>query len=414
MISTSKNILFSLFVLSLLVKLSYFIYTDGFERQPIEDARSYHNHAVSIYEGRGFSGAADSKRDISEEKILSSRPPALPYLIAGVYSITEVNPSIARLFNIFISTVSLILVFLIAEILFNNRKVSILAALLFAFYPPSIHLSSLLLTETLASFFVLLSCLFLLLGTKANSKKYFFLGGLTLALLTLTRSQFILLPFFIIFLGTVLNYLGLKNQNFSIKNVSILVLAYFIAMAPWALRNYQIHDTFMPTTSRLGYMLYLCNNDLDNEQITKGGYYRDQFIVSGGFSSLRESEQSSQYLELVKQEVMSNPEKLLKPVFFRFINTISFRPNPYVLEFRLSDWIMMFIWLPIIILFFLSIKRSTASGYWIMYSFIFYALLIVLPFWGTPRFRFPVDGLILVCSLVYIYPYLRKLLNARV
>ena len=51
----------------------------------------------------------------------------------------------------------------------------------------------------------------------------------------------------------------------------------------------------MPTTSRLGYMLYLSNNSLENSEILKGGYSRE--------GSLFRDEKIPNYSELKQNEI---------------------------------------------------------------------------------------------------------------
>ena len=70
-------ILGCIFLASFLIKFISLIYTDGLEREPIEDALNYHNHAMAIYYGQGF---GDNGADPNSELIRSSsRPPALPF-----------------------------------------------------------------------------------------------------------------------------------------------------------------------------------------------------------------------------------------------------------------------------------------------------------------------------------------------
>ena len=43
---------------------------------------------------------------------------------------------------------------------------------------------------------------------------------------------------------------------------------------------------------------------------------------------------------------------------------------------------------------------------WVILATIAYASLMVLPFWGSPRFRFPVEPLIILaaCKSVWLWP----------
>ena len=156
----------------------------------------------------------------------------------------------------------------------------------------------------------------------------------------------------------------------------------------------------MPTTSRLGYMLYISNHDLENEEIRKGGYNKNEFIQSEYINSLKEADKSKVYTDLVIKEILEDPLALIKPISMRLVNTLSYRPNPYIDDHRLTDWIMLVVWMPVILLFIISLRFIFLKNYWVLYAVIFYNIIFALPFWGTPRLRFPVDVLFIICAFI--------------
>ena len=402
MLQNSK-LLVLIFLISFLIKFAGLAYTDGFEREPIEDALDYHNHAMAIYYGQGF-GNNGAKPD---EQLVetSSRPPALPYALASVYDISKPEPWVGRVFIILVGSLTTTIVFILSLEIFKSRKLSILASTLFLLYPPANYFSLFLLTETLASFFCIVSTYFFFVAMKENKLSSFLLFGISCGFLVLTRSQFLLLMPFLLISSLLLNYfLDIKNK-ISLKNSCLSVLAFILILTPWTLRNYEVHDSFMPTTSRLGYMIYLSNHDLDDPEIQKGGYSRSAFLNSEYVNSYPESEKSGVYIKEVLQEIQENPLQIIRPLIMRTINHLSYRPNPYKQYYGTSDFIMFLVWIPILIMFLFSLRQSSHERNWILYAVIFYNFVVCLPFWGTPRLRFPVDSLFIICTCLALLSF---------
>tara|TARA_B100001741_G_scaffold313616_1_gene320671 strand:+ start:22400 stop:23635 length:1236 start_codon:yes stop_codon:yes gene_type:complete len=391
-----------LFIFSLVIKFAALIYTDGFEREPLEDSLSYHNHAKAIYYGQGF---GDNGGKQYEELVESStRPPALPYILAGLYEAFEPKPWIGRIFNIVVGSLATFVVFLLCFEICQNSKIALFPSIIFLLYPPANYFSVHLLTETLASFFCITATYFFLISLKQNRLSAYVLFGIFSGLLVLTRSQFLLLLPFLFFAVFSLNYFLDTKNHMSLKSVFFSFLAFILILTPWTIRNYSIHDSFMPTTSRLGYMIYLSNHDLEDPEILRGGYSRNAFLNGNYINSFKESEKSAVYMSEVVKEVSDNPLKIIRPMIMRTINNLSYRPNPYKKDYSYSDLIMFFIWIPILLMFFLSLRHSRKEDNWIFFAIIFYNLAVCLPFWGTPRLRFPVDALFIICaSMPYIY-----------
>ena len=130
--------------------------------------------------------------------------------------------------------------------------------------------------------------------------------------------------------------------------------------------------------------------------------FRSSFLNGDYINSFKESEKSGVYIQKVFEELKKDPSKIIKPLIMRGINHLSYRPNPYKDSYGLSDLIMFLIWIPVLIMFFLSIKSIAHKTNWILFAVIFYNFLVCLPFWGTPRLRFPVDPLFIICGCFFL------------
>ena len=67
-----------------------------------------------------------------------------------------------------------------------------------------------------------------------------------------------------------------EKIKFRIKLTKILFLfsIFYLTLSPWIIKNFIVHGEFVPTTTRLGYGLWLSNNDFENKIIKNGGYSR--------------------------------------------------------------------------------------------------------------------------------------------
>ena len=115
-------------------------------------------------------------------------------------------------------------------------------------------------------------------------------------------------------------------------------------------------------------MIYLSNHDFEDPEIIRGGYSRSSFLNGDYINSFKESEKSGVYIQKVFEELKKDPSKIIKPLIMRGINHLSYRPNPYKDSYGLSDLIMFLIWIPVLIMFFLSIKSIAHKTNWILFA----------------------------------------------
>ena len=397
-----KLFFFILITFSFFTRFIYFYYFTDYNAFPIEDSKGYHNAAIKILQNGFF--------NID----LHTRPILFPTLLSIIYKISPVNDVFiyGRILNIILSSLSIGIFYLILLKSNFSSFFSVFFSVLLSIYPPSIFYSVLLLTENLAILLLLISTYYLLkLSIDKNNFIYNSIClGILFGLLTLTRSSFLLLPIFLIVSVIFINLIMKKNL-LPLRSLVIIVFLYLITLTPWTLRNYYEHDMVMPTTSRLGYGLYLCNNDFDNQTILQGGYSRTEVFVSNLeiANSLSLKKQSSFLINKSLEEILNNKSEFVYILHNRFINLMNFRPNPYKEYYSTNDYVMMIIWIPILIIFFLSIFRRLEKIEYIYLLLILYVLLFHLPFWGLPRFRYPVDPIFMLIAFKTLYMWIIKL-----
>ena len=226
---------------------SFYIYD-----HPRVDAKAYDKIGWNFAQGRGY----------VEEESLAATPrlddaiirvgPGYEFFLAGVYSIVGHRYWVVWLLHAVLRGASVILIYLIAEMLFASAGVSFLAAIFFGFSPDLIVINSFLLTETLFIFLIIAAVYATLLY---NAKKYsstiIFFVGILWALAILVR-PIALLPFFIVF-GNLLWYRTWKN-------LAILCIAPVLLIGSWSTYATYRYGSFILTTTAGGYDLWVGNN----------------------------------------------------------------------------------------------------------------------------------------------------------
>jgi len=403
-LSTFKIVII-IFIISIFIRLVYlFNFNDPYV-MPIEDQKLYHLYALEITKN-GFLNSS-----------IEGRPVLLPAALSVIYKLTnpEINLISARLFCVLISGISIILLFFNGLLFFGNKVYSSLVSLFFSIYPPSIFYSVNLLTENL-SILLILICSLLLIQILRNQKNiiYICLLGFFLGLLTLSRSAYVLLPFFIILSIYIGKYFYSKSLHISKAKSILIIFFYILTLMPWTIRNYIIYDAFVPTTTRTGYMAYLSNHDLNEEIVLNGGYIKNDNFLST-IDNIRNENDSVVTSKILfaksLDEIFNNKTNFVEAVINRGINYLNFRPNPYKESYTKNDLIMFLFWIPILTLFLLNLLKKKKDYEIIFLILILYTFLVHLPFWGISRFRFPTDPYFILLAFNTIMQYFPNIRN---
>lgn len=204
-------------------------------RHPIDaDAVGYDAIGWNLAQGRGFS-LQTSAPFIPTMR----REPVYPYFLCAVYKIFGHNYAAVYLFQIFIFSLTCILVYFLARDIFGE-KVAKYSAVFTALCPTLANYPSYLLTETV---FIFLLCLSILVLTKAvNTQRvmWFFISGLILGITALCK-VIMLLFFLVVFLEVFLLKRDWKYFfKRSIYHLAMFSFAFLIVIAPWSYRNYRL------------------------------------------------------------------------------------------------------------------------------------------------------------------------------
>ena len=292
-------------------------------------------------------------------------------------------------------------IFIVSKTLFNNKlAVSLTAAIIVTFYPPSIYYSNMLLTENAASLFTPLILISYLLTSKTHSFWGAVVSGILWGLAALNRPVFLMLPIFLLISQILLQIISKSTfWRWRFRNWAIGILVMIITIAPWTVHNYLVHEKFVPLHSASGYMMLICNGKLNHPDIQKGlFYYKDKQYETILNDTLNEIEKDEEAMQMALSEIRKNWRLLPEPLLNRAKHFWTWRPDPYDSTFTTNDLIMAIIWIPILFFFTFSLFNRKVQTSWPALAIIMYVFVTILPFWGSPRFRFPIDSLIIMLA----------------
>ncbi len=220
------------------------VYFDEFEHIHIAENMFLHGKTSLIIKG-GYG--------LYEIGTPEAWPAGYHALLASIFSIFGSSEAVAFNTSAVIGSISIILIFLVAYLLFNDRAIALIAAFLFNLIP--VHLkysgaSELGLTSLL---FVLLTVLSLFLYVKDKNSKSLFLLIVTLVLAVYMRPENFLLLFLALF--------------FAIRPLALFLSSVFLLLAPFFMHLYisllvQPHPGW--DTDLMGRLLNLKNQLPDN------------------------------------------------------------------------------------------------------------------------------------------------------
>ena len=347
-----------------------------------------------------------------EDKHNGERPPILGLTLAFFYRFFGEDPSVGRIVNILISSLSVPALFWVSLSISRSRYIAVGLSLIWAVYPPSIWYSGWILTETISSLLVLLylGAVFAFSGrpTLIHSLLLGALGGL----LILNRSVFIFLPLVVLTSHLVSQRFSLVPRCSLFKYLaSLAVLA--IVISPWVWKNYDTYSKFIPHSTQGGSLLLMSNGNLRHPEIQAGKYFKDPELLKqvSNMNPNNDAEIDSISRSIAIKAMMKDPGLLPEPLVNRFRNFWTARPDPYDPLWTFNDTIMVVIWTPALVMALVGFFCIRWERMWPMLLLLIYSSLMVLPFWGIPRFRFPVDHIVMLMGCygtMVIWRYLQE------
>ncbi|HHY23177.1 MAG TPA: glycosyltransferase family 39 protein [Clostridiaceae bacterium] len=238
---------FCLLILFILVSFSiklYLIFTEGNNLTLFSDDLNYVKSAVAMVKKGIF-----VFWEYNEPTVFIT--PVYPFFLAAIFKIFGYGFTgfqIARIAQAVLSSITIVLVFYTAELLFN-RKTALISSFLVSFYFPNIVTTGYFLTETL---FTTLLILLLYLSIRYSSTlkiSQFIVLGIVWVIATLCRPTIALYP--LIFFPYLFIYRKI-NITKAIKLGISMAITFVIIISPWWIRNYREYGMFIPLAASSG------------------------------------------------------------------------------------------------------------------------------------------------------------------
>ena len=247
-----------LFVGAALIRLWYV--TQDYPVPP-QDTPDYDELARNLVAGEGFV----SRGTWYGFEMRSWRAPFYPFFLALVYGVLGYSHLAVKVIQALIGAFTAVLVYALGNKV--RPEAALPAGLLAATYGPLVVSANEVMTETWFTAWVVLAAYWLVdpATTRTWGRLQCLAGGLIVGLAALTRPVGLLL--FPAFVCTTVS----TRPPHLLKRIAWLGLGLVLALAPWTLRNYQVHGAWMPISSHGGFILAR-SNTLDPDWRRPGGW----------------------------------------------------------------------------------------------------------------------------------------------
>lgn len=379
-----------IFLFALFIRVSYFFAASliNFEPTSCCDWSRYDNISNNIING-------NFNLDAGPFVIA----PIFPYFVSLIKLLNfEKHILIIQIIQIFLSSISVIYLMKITQLLFHKRSIIILVGIIYSIYPFTFWYTFFLGQETIFQFFFILSIYNLILLLKNNNLKNTTIFSFFFSLAFLTKSHvLIFLPF--VFLILLISNKKLFKTLKSFISISFLV---FLFALPHGISNKIFNGFYVLSTTGIGHHFLVGHNDDFYKMVTnpppkesaeyKRIWSMDYIImrkIETNFSKMDHLKKDRQRLIEGIKWINNNPKKAVN---LFIINTINFfKPGFNKLHHDYFKWLVSFlISLPIFILAYLGMLKKIYedfSNHTIIVSLLLTMYLFSVVFYSQNRFR---------------------------
>lgn len=358
----------------------------------------------NIFMGKGFI-YSDS------DKLAVDRGPIYPYTISLLFTIFGGDDiRVVQIFQAVLFGVTGLLVFLLVKTVSDKRS-ALMAQIVYSLHPFLIWYTSRVWIETTHTFFVTLTAYLLILAYHKLSICRMLSLGSALGLTILTKSTFIIFPLLLL----PVFYFKWKKQGILFALVTAM-LAYLMIL-PWTLRNYKATNEFIPVHTSLGLNLIqgnaLAENWLKNSLANMPSWFAGDAKIKELLKSTNDTHQSAVGdRKLIKYFINENITRPMFLLWRTFVNSITFW---YLSESPPKSIFLICLQLPLVLLFFLGIKRewrvkpALIPLFWLVFHYFLLHSLII----GWARYSVPIIPVMISVVMINYSEYLIKVINLR-
>ena len=371
-----------IFLLALIVRLLVVLqYSDI----PEGDAYVYDNLAVSLSQGKGYVN--------SDGTAHSWYPPFYPFFLSIIYRFFGHSYIAVKIIQSIIGALSCVFIFLIARRI-HSAVLGILSSSISIFYLPFIKSAERLLSEPVFTFLLLLIVFYLLKMQEDKRIRNCIIVGLLSGIALLTRNMAILFPFFML---PVFIYSERGCFRNILKKYVVILLFFGLSISPWIIRNYKVHHRFIPSSAEGGIAFYV-------SYFPPGGVYgfsgASDPAVGEVYSKIQSPALRNEFLfKKTLDFIVNNPKKVIVLEFKKILYLWA----PFDWEIVEGRWFNFpyVIMLPFFALGLFFVLKEFMKFYPVLLPII-YVQIMTLIFYGSPRFRLPIDPYIFIIAMLGI------------
>lgn len=378
-IFNGQYLMIAIFLTALVLRL---IFTLQDNAMPSSDAVVYDTLGLSIAEGKGYADKNGTPH--------SHYPVFYPVFLSMVYKFFGHSYTAVKIIQSIIGAFTCVLIYLIGKRIWDAAT-GIAAGLISVIYPPFIKSAGLLLTELVFTFLLCLIVFYLLKIHDDMRLRNYIILGILLGITVLTKSITLFLPLFAI---PVLFYSRESRFAVILKKCMAVFLFFSLTMAPWVIRNYNVYKAFIPTSANTGLNLYssYCPKDGIFGRIASA----DDPVVVEANKIPSMILRNRFFTEKTVNFIINNPRKVLALE----IEKILYLWAPFDWEIVGGRWFNFIyaIMLPFFTLGIFLALKDFRKNYIILLPIIYFQIMTLL-FYGSPRFRLPIEPFLFILAI---------------
>jgi 4-amino-4-deoxy-L-arabinose transferase-like glycosyltransferase len=375
---------------ALAVRLAAVLYLGNFRPPWLED---WDLIAQSLVQTGSFGLDQVSLWGANPGHVTAFIPPAYPAFLALLTIIFGSEAWLAtRLVQAMVSTLSVVLIYLLGKEVFARDDISLLGCLLAALFPPLIGGVAQGNAGTFEIFFTELIVLLAVRAARRPSLRGWLWAGAVGGLAALTRSTALLLfPMLALWL-----WIGSREPRAEtvLKPLLAMGLAAILVIGPWTIRNYQVFGELIPISSNGGVNFWIGNNEKATGEFVHPASIAPQLIAASEAMS-EGSRDRFFYLEGLSF-IQTSPERFLQLLGTKLLYFLWGRPSlgqSYATHDSTSLGVLAYLWANRILLPVWLAGIVLAARNWrhfmILYATILTVLMVNVLYFAGARYQAP-------------------------
>jgi 4-amino-4-deoxy-L-arabinose transferase-like glycosyltransferase len=379
-------VIFLIVLVAFLVRLGFTaVYRGGLDQPPTHarcaaDGVEYDSLARNVAAGNGYclDGGGPT----------SFRAPGLPFAMAAVYGLFGPSLTAIHVLFSFCGACGVLSAYCLATELVAPRTARFAAAFA-ALYPGDIYMASNFFSELVFSPCLGFGLWLLARNTRTGSRWAALGAGVLLGYASLTRSFAVLfLPLYVLYClsGPILRMTQVRAATW-------YTVGFALVLLPWVARNYQVHGTFVLVATNGGSTFYGGNNDVVTSTPRQyGNWVATNGLPGRDLIDAQPTEVSHDKMEyqLGVAWVKAHPMLFVKMSFFKIARScLPFVDWPSLKVYPIANIGTTTPFLLLIGLGLWTTLRSSAQRkqFALCHLAMYATLVVVVVFYGTPRFR---------------------------